>query len=65
MEHSLEKPLIMIVCGSTRIHYWELVCREGSGGAEKRERSLRSISFLQVLIHGIYLQNPKSLALPD
>jgi len=28
------------VCGPTRIHCWELVCCEGSGGAEKGERSL-------------------------
>jgi len=31
MERSLEKLLIMIV----PIHYWELVCREESDGAEK------------------------------
>jgi len=42
MERSLEKHHDRTnVCGSTRIQCWELgICREGSGGAEKRERPL-------------------------
>jgi len=45
MERSLEKLLIMIVptfvdLQGFIIHYWELVCCEGSGGAEKGEHSL-------------------------